>query len=280
MANMLAERIKSVKLTKTQKKIAEYFVQNQDRIGSLSSLDVAHEIGVSDASIIRFSRVIGYDGFADLKSHIYDSLVENANNRVTLTERLFQNKEKYGSTEDSLNFIEVMQQNIASVFRDNRPEDFERVVDHVVKARKRYVIGLRGCKGIALQFGRLLSFMAPGVHTILDSECTSVNLMQDIKKNDVVVMFVYSRFYRMDEQYLKMARKRGAKICLIVNDITGPLNVYADEVLVVASANLSFFHSTIALDLLSEYLLDQISERLEYKERLLERDEVTEHQRL
>ncbi len=280
MANMLAERIKSVKLTKTQKKIAEYFVQNQDRIGSLSSLDVAHEIGVSDASIIRFSRVIGYDGFADLKSHIYDSLVENANNRVTLTERLFQNKEKYGSTEDSLNFIEVMQQNIASVFRDNRPEDFERVVDHVVKARKRYVIGLRGCKGIALQFGRLLSFMAPGVYTILDSECTSVNLMQDIKKNDVVVMFVYSRFYRMDEQYLKMARKRGAKICLIVNDITGPLNIYADEVLVVASANLSFFHSTIALDLLSEYLLDQISERLEYKERLLERDEVTEHQRL
>ena len=280
MANMLAERIKSVKLTKTQKKIAEYFVQNQDRIGSLSSLDVAHEIGVSDASIIRFSRVIGYDGFADLKSHIYDSLVENANNRVTLTERLFQNKEKYGSTEDSLNFIEVMQQNIASVFRDNRPEDFERVVDHVVKARKRYVIGLRGCKGIALQFGRLLSFMAPGVYTILDSECTSVNLMQDIQKNDVVVMFVYSRFYRMDEQYLKMARKRGAKICLIVNDITGPLNIYADEVLVVASANLSFFHSTIALDLLSEYLLDQISERLEYKERLLERDEVTEHQRL
>lgn len=30
-------------------------------------MDVAREIGVSDASIIRFSRAIGYKGFTDLK---------------------------------------------------------------------------------------------------------------------------------------------------------------------------------------------------------------------
>ena len=30
-------------------------------------MDIAKEIGVSDASIIRFARAIGYEGFTDLK---------------------------------------------------------------------------------------------------------------------------------------------------------------------------------------------------------------------
>ncbi len=280
MANMLAEKIKSVKLTKTQRKIAEFFVRNQDRIGTLSSMDVAKEIGVSDASIIRFSRAIGYDGFADLKEHIYDSLVKSANHPVTLTERLSQNKEKYGGSDSAVKFLELTQQNIASVFMNNQTEDFEEVVKMIVNGRRRYIIGLRGCKGIALQFGRLLSFMAEGVHTITDGECTSINMIQDARKEDVLIMFVYSRFYIIDEQYLMMAKNRGAKICLITNDITGPLNAYADKILVVDTANLSFFHSTIALDMAAEFLLNLISDRMEYQGRLKERDEATEHQRL
>lgn len=61
--NMLAEPIKPLKLTKKQKVIAEYFIQNQERLGSLTSMEAANEIGVSDASVIRFSRMIGFAGY-------------------------------------------------------------------------------------------------------------------------------------------------------------------------------------------------------------------------
>ena len=88
MTNILAERIKNANLTKTQKKIADYFISNQERIGSLSSIEAAQEIGVSDASIIRFSRAIGFDGFADLKDNIYDMLVQNAVSGLSLSEPL------------------------------------------------------------------------------------------------------------------------------------------------------------------------------------------------
>lgn len=54
MTNILAERIKNANLTKTQKKIADYFISNQERIGSLSSIEAAQEIGVSDASHYSF----------------------------------------------------------------------------------------------------------------------------------------------------------------------------------------------------------------------------------
>ena len=66
-----------------------------------------------------------------------------------------------------------------------------------------YVIGLRGCKGTAIGFGRLLSFMMPNVTAIIDSECTSISLIQDLEEGDVVLMFVFSRFYKIDLEYLK-----------------------------------------------------------------------------
>ena len=127
MGNIIAERVKNAKLTKAQRKIADYFIQNQERIGTMSSLDVAQEIGVSDASIIRFSRAIGYKGYADLKANIYNMLVESAGGGLSLTERLSQNAEKYFEAHDAAQFQRLMQQNMEAVFRNNRLEDFERV---------------------------------------------------------------------------------------------------------------------------------------------------------
>ena len=77
MIGTLADRIKNMSFTKTQRKIADYFLGNQERIGNLSSFEVAREIGVSNASIIRFCRILGYEGFKDLKNQLYSMLVEN-----------------------------------------------------------------------------------------------------------------------------------------------------------------------------------------------------------
>jgi len=280
MANMLAERIKNITLTKSQRKIADYFIQNQDRIGGLSLQEAASEIGVSDASIIRFARAIGFKGYADLKDSAYNMLVRNAASGMSLTERMSSNKEKYQADDTELNFRELIQQNVHSVFHDNKPEDFETAVEYLINADKKYVIGLRGCKGVAFQFGRLLSFMMPGVNVITDDDCNSINSMQDANENDTVIMFVFSRFYHIDLNYMSMARKRGCKIILIVNDATGPLSSYADVILMVGAANLSFFNSAIGADVAAEYLLNLISERVDFKDRMAERDMMTEEQRL
>ena len=66
MENVVAERVRNATLTKSQQKIAEHIIRNVQRVGSMTSLELAGEIGVSDASIIRFARAIGYDGYADM----------------------------------------------------------------------------------------------------------------------------------------------------------------------------------------------------------------------
>ncbi len=280
MANMLAERIGNANLTKTQKKIANYFIENQERIGSLSSMEVAQEIGVSDASIIRFSRQIGFDGFADLKAHIYDMLVETAFSGLSLSERASQNKEIYQDNYEPDNYTRLVNENLSSVFHNNKVQDFERIADLCAESRHKYVIGMRGCKGRAMDFGRLLSFMLPDVYILTDDECVTINQMQDLKEDDFVIMFVFSRFYQIDRDYLEMAKKRGAKICVVTNDVTEKIASYADIVIVTASRGMSFFNSTMAQNMAAEYILTLVSGKVDYKDRIEERDRLTESRRI
>lgn len=280
MENVIAQRVRTARLTKSQQKIAEYIIRNTERVGSMASLDIAGEIGVSDASVIRFARAIGYEGFADMKEDIYRMLVENAYGGSSLAERLNKNIEKYGSAGSPAEFLALMQGNLDSVFRNNDPEIFSQAADALVKAENRYVIGQRGCKGTATQFARLLSFMLPRVHVLLDGECQQIHALQDGTPRDAAVMFVFSRFYLTDLNYVKLARSRGVKLTLVTNVLSGPLTPYADHIIHIDTENMSFFHSTIAGDMVGEYLLKLIGDRVDYTQRIEEVDEITEPERL
>ena len=280
MGNILADRIKNARLTKSQTKIADWLLKNPDKIGNLSSLEAAKTIGVSDASIIRFSRAIGFEGFADLKDHVYGMLVENAFSELSLPERVSQTKEKYGETDTFAEFQRLMNQNIMLSFRNNHMEDFDKAAEMLAGANRKYVVGMRGCKGTAVEFGRLMTFMMDGVITIIDGECTSISAMQDIKKGDVMIMFAFARYYKIDLKYLRMAKERGAQVILVLNDLTASLTQYADLILTVSTENMSFFNSKIVMEVVSEYLLVLMSRKIDYVDRLTERDQLTEDQRI
>ncbi len=279
MGNIIADRVRDAQLTKSQKVIAEYFIRNQNRIGTLSAMDAAREIGVSDAAIIRFSRAIGFEGYANLKEHIYNMLVKNAYGGLSLSERLSQNIEKYGGS-GPLQFQQLIQKNLDAVFRDNPQENLVQTAQHITDAKTKYIVGMRGCRGTAIDFGRILSFMLPGVHTLTDGDSTSIHPFLDATKADVLVMFVFSRFYKIDLNYIQVAKERNAKICLVINEITSPLTPYADVVLMAASANMSFYHSTIGANAIAEYLLYLISNQVDFKERINQQDAITSEHRL
>ncbi|MBO5493775.1 MAG: hypothetical protein J5974_10655, partial [Pyramidobacter sp.] len=63
MENVIAERVKNARLTHVQMKIAEYIIANPEAAGRSSSMEVARAAGVSDVSVTRFARAIGYPGF-------------------------------------------------------------------------------------------------------------------------------------------------------------------------------------------------------------------------
>ena len=285
MENVIAERVRHATLTKAQQKIADYFIRNPERVGMSSSMEVAKEIGVSDASIIRFARAIGYEGFTDLKNDIYNSLAMQASggaNSLSLSERFEVNRSIYGGSGSWEDYIKVLRYNQERTFQHNDEEAFGRAVSHLISAKHRYVVGFRGCLGTGIQCAWLLRFMLDHVASISDEGPGGIGLLQDISHEDCALFFSLSRYYKSDLRLAELCRKRGAFIIVVTDSVLSPLAELADVLLLAEVKQMSFFNSTAAVNMISEYLVTKVAQQRSeaYRVTARERDALTEELRL
>lgn len=285
MENVIAERVKHAALTKAQMKIADYFARYPEKVGISSSMEVAKEIGVSDASITRFARAIGYDGFTDLKNDIYNSLAMQATGGIgtlSLTERFSVNRASFGTLHIKADYIKNTQYMLERAFQQNSDEAFECIISALMNANHRYIVGFRGCRGVADRFAYLLRVIADHVLSISDEGPGGISMIQDIGQDDCVVIFSVSRYYKQDDRIAKIAKARGAKVCVITDGIVSPLTKNADVLLLAETKSMSYFQSTTSLNIIAEYILMQLAEKCQesYNNRAEERDEMTEELRL
>ena len=285
MENIIAKRVQQVTLTKTQQKIADYFIRNPERVGMCSSMEVAKEIGVSDASIIRFARTIGYEGFADLKTDIYNNLAQQATgglNSLSLAERLERHRARFGDQASKSAYMKMVEYNVERTFQENADETFTQSAALLRQAEHRYVIGFRGCTGVASQFAWLLRLLLDHVIYIGDEGTGGIGSLQDIGERDCAFFFSVSRYYKSDLRLAQLAKQRGAKLCVIADSVLSPLAEMADVTILVETQRISFFQSMSAVNTVSEYLLSLLVHGNEdaYRQRAEERDVLTEETRL
>lgn len=285
MENVISERVKNATLTKSQQKIAEYFIRNPERVGMCSSMEVSKEIGVSDASITRFARAIGYEGFSDLKNDIYSSLAMRATggvNSLSLAERFERNRNQHGDSGSKADFMGVLQYNLERTMQANTDELFDKAVAMLLQASHRYIVGFRGCLGVAEQFAWLLRFLLDHVVSISDEGPGGVGLLQDIDDGDCAVIFSMSRYYKSDLCLAQMAKQHGAKLCVVTDSVLSPLADLADVLLLAETSDMSFFHSAAALNMIYEYLVTKTAQKCSevYHQKVDERDALTKDLRL
>lgn len=180
----LEKRIQQAQLTKCQHRIADYFLKNRNRICRMTSLAIAQEVGVSDASVIRFSRAVGYTGFADLRESLYDAFRQELTSmdigRYAPAQRLDLQINEFGGLNLSTDFLCLMAHNIEQSVRQNDPRLLGRVVDLLVESRRKLIIGMQGSKSCAMQFSRLLGFLLERVELLSTGESDEIAMLSGL----------------------------------------------------------------------------------------------------
>lgn len=279
--NNLIKDIAKHELTRGQTRIADYIVKNQKRVLGMTALEIGREIGVSDASVIRFCRAIGYEGFNDLKAQIDQELKENRERigKHSLFDRFVIQEAKYGKDEEKENeneAIQLMTINLETSLRQNSRESYERAADTIRKAKHKMVIGLRGGRGCALQFSRLLSHLTTGVDSITDEGHDQICKLTDLGENDIAVFLNFPRYYKIDEKIGVILAQKRIPCILITDSMASPVAKYAEEVLLVETEHCGFFHSMLGVTGVLEYLLILMCQKESdtFRERLKERDAI------
>lgn len=279
MNKRLLQRFSQYELTKSQIRIADYIGKNQKRVLGMTAKELGQEVDVSDATIIRFARTVGFEGYTQLQEFIEKELKEH-NEKIgkhSLHDRYVMQFERYNETEStSEEMIRLMSSNLENSIRQNQEELYKKISVMILDARKKVVIGLRGGKGPAVQFARLAGLITNNVRALISEGHDDIRYLLELDENDVVIFLSFPRYYTIDEKITTVLAERRVPIILITDSMTNPLTRYAKEVLLVETEHCGFFHSMIGVEGVLEYILILMCWRNpeEFREKLEQRDAV------
>lgn len=263
----LKESLKNKKLTKTGRIIAEFVMDNMGEACFMTSTDIAVKLNVSESSVIRFSRALGFSGFMDFQKSLRKSYTDNAysvSSNITVPYERLKLSMKRGEANFIEEFLVNTEKNISSVIKNNTKESFDRAAEMIINSRKKYIIASRANTGVGAYSYLLLKHMLPDVCATNNSIANVIDHLSDINEEDCVIVYSFPRYSKLDKIAVQMAEDAGAKIVVITDKRSALLAPYADVIFTVDVDSSAFFNSYVGVQFLMETLCADINEKMGY----------------
>lgn len=260
----ILEKLKNTRLTKKEKRIAEFFLDEEQRVFLMNVADIAKTIDVSDTSVIRFIKSLGFENFTDFKN----SGQEDIKSRLDKTNDFIKNLDIIKENSIEQLYIHKINEEVNKIFNSSSQKQIKKISNLIIKAKNKYIVGFKSTAGIANFFGVRLGFMLENVSTFNIDDSVVVNSIFNIKQEDILIIFDYPMYSKATVVLAKIARENKAKILLFTDSDNAPLAEYSDILYKVKLNGISVFNSLISTQILIEYLLTYISQFIEEKAKI------------
>lgn len=260
----ILEKLKNTKLTKKEKRIAEFFLDEEQRVFLMNVADIAKTIDVSDTSVIRFIKSLGFENFTDFKN----SGQEDIKSRLDKTNDFIKNLDIIKENSIEQLYIHKINEEVNKIFNSSSQKQIKKISNLIMKAKNKYIVGFKSTAGIANFFGVRLGFMLENVSTFNIDDSVVVNSIFNIKQEDILIIFDYPMYSKVAIVLAKIARENKAKILLFTDSDNAPLSEYSDILYKVKLNGISVFNSLISTQILIEYLLTYISQFIKEKAKI------------
>ena len=238
-------------LTETEKKLASHVLEHYDEILNQSVSELARRANVSDASVVRFCRSIGYRGFTDLKINMAKDLVprerslnpvlEEGDDPATIIRKVFASE------------ISVLDRTLQQM----DPGVIMEIAERIYAAKKLVVFGTGGSSIVARDIQH--KFLKIGI-TALVFDDVDLQLMNSalLDKDDVAIAVSFSGSNVNTVNCLKNAKKAGAYCVGVVSQRKSPLSRLADRTVYAAYDETIFQSESVSTRIAQLAILDAI----------------------
>jgi DNA-binding MurR/RpiR family transcriptional regulator len=229
------------KMSKGQKLIAEYIMNNYDKAAFMTASRIGERVGVSESTVVRFADMLGYDGYPKLQK----ALQEMIRNKLTTVQRI----EMTSEVDESALLKSVSKadiNNIRLTVEDIDKDAFNEVVERIFSARSIYVLGLRSAAPLAQFMGYYLSFIFDKVRIVTSGINDILEQLIHVQPQDLLIGISFPRYARRTVEAMAFAKNKGAETVAITDSLLSPLTTYADHILLARSDMASFVDSLVA----------------------------------
>lgn len=269
MKTELEDRIKNTRLTKTEKRIADYLLEHSGSLYFTTARDLAAELNVSDTSVIRLCRSLGYKGYKDLQESLREELSSRLEQEkyVVPMDQVGEKHSRYRQL-SSYQCLEMAVANLQTTYKRNEPEKFSRAAELILASEHVFIAGFRGSATTAMHLGLLLSQYIEGVRYFSRADSNCVEAMLDCGAEDCVILAGVERYSKMTKVLAEMAREAGCRLIVLTDKITAGIAADADIVFLSEYASPTAMNSFLGAMYVVETIAFEVSRKLGVRPRV------------
>ena len=242
--------------SKNQRLLANFILENLQTVPLLSVGQLGKKAGVSSATVVRFSRVLGFQGYLEFRSHLMELLKEKLSPaekfRATLSK-----KEEY---HDSLHKIaHQVVQNIDLSLQHNTLNDFKHIVTHLQESENIFCIGLGISKYLAEIMAYQLKLYLKKAYTMSADSLSFAEQTVLLTPRDLLITFSFPPYSRQTVEAAQLAQQMNIPVVSFTDKKTSPIAEYSQHLLIAKTDNILFTNSLGAISMLMNALVTEIA---------------------
>jgi DNA-binding MurR/RpiR family transcriptional regulator len=263
-------------MPKKARRVVEYLLMHMREAAFRSIGDVADDLGVSKAQMVRVSRLLGFDGYSGLKEALQEAVLGQINPAAMLA-RVMNHRQDLPETIRRLEHA-----NLDDTWSQIRPEKVSTFCSNLRGADSIYCAGWGISTLVAQSLFIRLRIMGMKAILMTRSSMTLLEQARGIGPKDVIVVCELPSFVLEVTQAVEKAKMNGAGIITITDNAAAPICRFSDLSFFVSAASPMFGSSVIGplflvhilTSVLAVNLGDSAREALEEQSRFLHDERI------
>ena len=242
--------------SKADRALASYMLAELGSLAFETAASLAAKVGVSEPTVGRFCRAIGYGSFKDLKNNLRNDIGDQP---WLIGDRLRDLQERTEAGEDQLTRgLELEMAALVAVYEAAHTPEWDRLVKRLASAQSVYVVGFQTERGIAQIFAHQLQYLRDKVHLLDLASGNFASLLATGDTDTALVIFEARRYSRNAQLLAAEAKAEGIPVTLITDPYCDWGHKIADEVFVVPTSFNLFWDSTAQMASLANLLVNGV----------------------
>lgn len=262
MSQPIKQRLESSLSTATAsgRAIANYMLANLYELPFQTAADIAATLNVSESSVGRFCRSIGYSHFKDLKNDLKADLGDGP---WLVGDRLQEFRQQASQGPQGLpRSFELEVGALVKVYEYSLTPAWHTVAQRLATRRKVFVAGFQTERGIAASMAHLLQYLRDDVHWVDGAAGHYADVLLSAPQDSALVVFEARRYSRHALTLCREAREAGIPVTLVTDTFCDWAEQNADEVFRVPTEFNFFWESTAAMLSLVHLLVNDVCKQL------------------
>ncbi|MGY3295897.1 DNA-binding MurR/RpiR family transcriptional regulator [Pseudomonas sp. TE6288] len=225
------------------RQIASYMLANLHELPFQTSASIAAKLGVSESSVGRFCRALGYAHLKALKHDLQNDLGDGpwlAGDRLQAFRQQPEDDQRSGS-------LELEMAALVRVHEYSRGETWQQVARRLADKPRVFVAGFQTERGVAMCMSHLLQYLRDGVQLVDGSAGHFGEVLLGRPQDCALVVFEARRYSRHAQQLCHKARALGIPVTLVTDTFCDWADAEADEVFRIPTEFNLFWESTATM---------------------------------